>query len=248
MPRMLAALAGGCLAGALHVVTGPDHLAAVAPLAARQAGRAWTTGLRWGIGHGAGSAAICAAAWGCGLFAHAETTAAWSERAVGAILIAIGAWSLWRLRRERASGHPHRHGAIIHVHPHDHRPRPLIDLGAVTLMGTPTVIAADPRAAARVFAEPAHAHRHAPFAIGALHGLAGGSHVVALVPALALPCAQSIGFCVAYVGASIVAMVAFAGGMGLVAQHLAGLRRICLGLQVTLAVIAIATGGWWMLR
>src|SRR4051812_39320480 len=113
---MLAALAGGCLAGALHVVSGPDHLAAVAPLAGRLGSRGWVTGLRWGVGHCAGSAAVCAAAWGLGLFAHAEAASAWSERAVGLVLIAIGAWSLWRMRHEPAASHAHRHGAIAHAH------------------------------------------------------------------------------------------------------------------------------------
>jgi len=45
----------GLLAGAFHVLSGPDHLAAVAPLALSSEGRhAWREGWRWGLGHTAG--------------------------------------------------------------------------------------------------------------------------------------------------------------------------------------------------
>ena len=44
----------GLLAGFVHVLSGPDHLAAIAPYAVRDQRRAWVTGVRWGIGHSAG--------------------------------------------------------------------------------------------------------------------------------------------------------------------------------------------------
>ncbi|HPI87444.1 MAG TPA: hypothetical protein PLR01_13805, partial [Bacteroidales bacterium] len=44
----------GFLAAAVHVVTGPDHLAAVTPLAIENRKKAWNIGLMWGIGHVAG--------------------------------------------------------------------------------------------------------------------------------------------------------------------------------------------------
>ncbi|MBA3686088.1 MAG: hypothetical protein H0W72_12745 [Planctomycetes bacterium] len=242
---MLAALVGGCLAGALHVVSGPDHLAAIAPLAVRRPGRAWSTGLRWGLGHGAGSATICATAWACGLFAQAEIASAWSERAVGLVLIGIGAWSLWRVRSDRRSGHVHTHGAIAHAHAHQHRAAALIDLGGIARAGIPAPVDRT-RLPLTLFPASAHGHRHSPFAIGALHGLAGGSHLVVVVPALALPWPQAAGYCAAFGLASIAAMVAFAGGLGVFADRIAGLQRIHLGLQVVVAFIAIAIGSWWL--
>src|SRR2546426_10826940 len=44
----------GLIAGAVHVWSGPDHLAALAPLAVRRPRRAWVPGMRWGLGHSAG--------------------------------------------------------------------------------------------------------------------------------------------------------------------------------------------------
>lgn len=56
---LLAAGVGGTLAGSLHAVTGPDHLAALLPLSI---GRRWwaacSTGLYWGMGHGIGAALV----------------------------------------------------------------------------------------------------------------------------------------------------------------------------------------------
>ncbi|MEM1417659.1 MAG: hypothetical protein AAGH15_22365, partial [Myxococcota bacterium] len=55
---ILLAAFGGLAAGAVHVLTGPDHLAAVVPLAAqaRQRGerRGFAVGVLWGLGHGLG--------------------------------------------------------------------------------------------------------------------------------------------------------------------------------------------------
>jgi hypothetical protein len=44
----------GLTLGAVQVWMGPDHLAAIAPLAVRRARRAWLPGARWGLGHSAG--------------------------------------------------------------------------------------------------------------------------------------------------------------------------------------------------
>jgi hypothetical protein len=44
----------GTLAAMLHVLSGPDHLAAVAPLAVENRNKTWCIGLFWGLGHLAG--------------------------------------------------------------------------------------------------------------------------------------------------------------------------------------------------
>ncbi|MGO6719233.1 High-affinity nickel transporter, partial [Rhizobium ruizarguesonis] len=59
---LMTLLASGLLAGFVHVVSGPDHLAAIAPYAVDAKARAWRTGIRWGVGHSAGVV-------GVGLFA-----------------------------------------------------------------------------------------------------------------------------------------------------------------------------------
>jgi hypothetical protein len=51
---ILFVVGAGLVAGALHVLSGPDHLAAVAPLAADSTAGRWRAGFSWGIGHTGG--------------------------------------------------------------------------------------------------------------------------------------------------------------------------------------------------
>ncbi len=104
---MLAVLTG-LAAGFFHVLAGPDHLAAVAPLAVSDERAAWRSGLEWGVGHTAGVMLV-----GMLLLAFREllpldALSAWSERAVGAALVALGGWGLWSGRRPH--GHSHVSG------------------------------------------------------------------------------------------------------------------------------------------
>jgi hypothetical protein len=52
----------GALAGIFHVLSGPDHLAAVAPLAAADRERDGWPGWSWGLGHAAGVVTVAVAA------------------------------------------------------------------------------------------------------------------------------------------------------------------------------------------
>ena len=48
---MLTVITGALVSGLVHVLSGPDHLAAVAPLATASRERGWLAGWTWGIGH-----------------------------------------------------------------------------------------------------------------------------------------------------------------------------------------------------
>jgi len=102
---MFPALAGFA-AGLLHVLSGPDHLVAVAPFAAAGGGGQWRAGLRWGLGHTMGVLLI-------GLLMIAfrgvlpiDALSAYSERVVGVVLIGVGVWAFLRARAPRP---PHHH-------------------------------------------------------------------------------------------------------------------------------------------
>ena len=103
-----AALAG-LLAGLTHALAGPDHLSAVAPLVVGERRSGWGTGLLWGIGHSVG-------VWMVGLLALAlrdvlpvERVSSWSERLVGAVLIAVGLWGLRKAFAPRLEKEAHPH-------------------------------------------------------------------------------------------------------------------------------------------
>lgn len=155
------------MASMLHVITGPDHLAAVTPFAIETKRKAWKIGLSWGLGHLAGMLGIGI------LFAlfkeliPVELISNYSEQLVGFVLLGIGAWALFKLfKKEKRHAHLHVHseqGPAIHKHPHDHSH------------------------------EASHHHHHpktlhqtnfASFSIGLLHGLAGISHFLLFLPVL----------------------------------------------------------------
>ncbi len=225
---MLLALIAGCVAGFLHVLSGPDHLAAVAPLAAASRRAAWRDGIRWGAGHSTGVAIIGVLLLGLRGVLPVERFSAWSEFAVGLTLWGIGLWSLRRALSTRLHLHAHDHGGRRHVHFHVHGPE-----GAHA--PAPEVTPHGP-------------HTHAALAVGTLHGLAGSSHFFGVLPALALPGhAQAAAYLVAYGVGTVAAMGLFAQIVGVALGSMArrGLRpyRIALG---GLAMAAMGMGTYWL--
>ncbi|PRQ03874.1 hypothetical protein ENSA5_12430 [Enhygromyxa salina] len=115
---MLAALTG-VLLGCWHVVSGPDHLAAITPLATeseteRDGAR---VGFAWGLGHASGVWLVGLLLLAFGSVIPLELVGAWGERVVGVAIIAVGAWGLWRARGAAEHEHGHEHG---HGHEHEH--------------------------------------------------------------------------------------------------------------------------------
>lgn len=117
---MLAVLFG-LSAGVLHVVLGPDHLAALAPLTLGRSEGALRAGLRWGLGHAASVALLALLAFGLREALPLEALSGWSERLVGLSLVALGCVGLWRLAargepRETPPPSPHTALALGGLH------------------------------------------------------------------------------------------------------------------------------------
>jgi hypothetical protein len=211
-------LLSGAVAGAFHVLSGPDHLAAVAPLAVSAKARAWRQGWTWGLGHTSGVVVVALLALALReMLPPLVTISSWSERIVGAALLAVGTWSV--LRALRVGPAPHVHGGRTHDHTHVQR---------------------GPAWARRL------GHPHASFALGLLHGAAGSSHVFGVIPALALPStAQAFVYLAAFGGGSVAAMAAFAALVGgLRGWGAGGLERALMG---ACGVLALAVGSAWLL-
>ena len=166
---MIAAAVAGLSAGAIHVLAGPDHLAAVAPLAADRDRRPWAAGLLWGLGHAAGVVVVGLAALLLREVLPIESLSHWSERLVGLVLIAIGIWGIRQALRQSVHVHEHQHDGSRHSHVHAHSK------------------AADHAAPHAHGSEAAHVHvqAQAAFGVGILHGLAGSAHFLGILPALA---------------------------------------------------------------
>lgn len=97
----------GLAAGSIHVLSGPDHLAALAPLALRDGIRAPLIGATWGAGHGLAVVVMGALAVFLGPSLDVPLLSSWSEWLVGLLLIGVGLWSLVRAGAIREDTHSH---------------------------------------------------------------------------------------------------------------------------------------------
>jgi len=213
----------GLVAGAVHVWSGPDHLAAIAPLAVRQPRRAWRPGMRWGLGHSAGVALIGLLSLWLRDLLPVEWLSTWGERLVGVMLCGIGLWALRRALQHTVHTHEHEHDGERHVHFHTH--------------GHETHERAE-----------AHHHGHAAFGIGTLHGLAGSSHFLGVLPALAFPTnTQAVTYLIAFGIGTVISMATFSSVLGLVTTKFATASlRVYRGLLAGCAITAFGVGCFWL--
>ena len=108
---MIFSLLAGIFAGVVHVISGPDHLAAVAPLATDESRPQWRAGLTWGLGHTSGVVLIGLLLIAFRSVLPLDAISAYSERLVGAALVALGVWAALRARDF------HRRADRSHTHP-----------------------------------------------------------------------------------------------------------------------------------
>ena len=217
----------GLVAGAIHVVSEPDHLAAVAPFAAESRRKAWDVGLRWGVGHAGGVLFIGLLSLLLRDWLPVAAISSWSERLVGVMLIGIGLWGARRALSGRVHTHEHEHNGATHVHIHTHD-------GATAHTHEHT---------------PEHRHTHAAFAVGTLHGVAGSSHFLGVLPALAFPTmTEAVWYLAAYGVGTVVAMVGFASLVGLSARSLAvSSAQAYRQMMAVCSLAAVVVGGWWLM-
>jgi cytochrome c biogenesis protein CcdA len=93
----------GGLASIIHVLSGPDHLAAVAPFAVNEENSSWRIGLFWGVGHTLGLGLIGILFYFFGSLIPVEFISSQSERIVGVVLIIIGVWVFFKLIKNHSS-------------------------------------------------------------------------------------------------------------------------------------------------
>jgi len=218
------AILSGLLAGAAHVWAGPDHLAAIAPLAVRRPSRPWLPGVRWGLGHSAGVALVGVLALWLRDAIPLQWLSSWGERLVGVMLMGIGFWAVRRAMGTTVHVHEHEHDGDRHRHIHAHSPGHLH--GSLR----------------------AHRHTHAAVGIGMLHGLAGSSHFLGVLPMLAFPTRiQAAGYLAAFALGTVLSMALFSGLMGLAARRCAHRStQVYRGFMSACGVAAMLVGGVWI--
>jgi len=225
-------LLSGVIMSIIHVVSGPDHLAAVTPLAISSKQKSWSIGMIWGLGHVFGMMLL-------GLIflliknqIIIDSISAYGEFLVGLLLIAIGLWALFRLRKYHGGKHghihPHAHGEKVHIHNHQHEN------------------------------QSEHSHEHikthrqnlfSALTIGIVHGIAGLSHLVALLPTLALPTKSgAIFYLIGFGFGTIVAMIAYAFTLGIITHKADEKQKVNLSIYLRLfgGIMALGVGVLWL--
>ncbi len=221
------------LASMFHVISGPDHLAAVTPFALSAKRRAWKIGLAWGLGHLSGMLVIGVLMALFNELIPIEGISNYSEQIVGLVLIGLGL-SVWYkiFNRKKVHKHLHVHAentTVIHTHAHDHS------------------------------TEKAHLHTHsketrqsvmAAFGIGIVHGLAGIAHFLLFLPVLSFETwIDSTYYIAGFSVGIIIAMTAYALVVGKISSLSRGGHNNTFfkGVQFTAGLFAIIIGLYWLL-
>lgn len=226
-------LTAGLVAAILHVLAGPDHLAAVLPFAIESKKKAWKVGLFWGIGHLLGMLLIGVLFMLFKDLIPVESISEHSEQLVGLVLIGIGVWSIIRIfKTQKKHKHIHVHTEsepVIHEHSHDHAH------------------------------EVTHEHKHpeqakqstiASLGIGLLHGLAGVAHFLLFLPILGFESEMdSVLYILGFALGTVIAMVAFAFviGRATALSNTSHNPAFFNGIRLAGGLIAIVVGVYWTL-
>ncbi len=230
----------GIVASSLHVITGPDHLAAVTPLAIENKKRSWRVGLFWGLGHILGMLLIGVLFMLFKEFIPIEAISEYSEQIVGIVLVGIGVWAIFKVWHKKVSSHKHPHyheepEPHVHIHAHPHEEGHTHQEQKV------------------------HTHKHskvvrqnniAALGVGTLHGFAGVSHLILLLPTLALPSTlDSVMYLSGFAIGTLVAMIAYAGILGYIGQRSSKARdpKVFTIVRIIGGLIAIGIGVFWFL-
>ncbi len=214
---MLIGIFTGFAAGALHVVSGADHMVAMAPSAIREPRVALKDGLAWGVGHSVGVLILSMLGILAKDLINIEMMSSYAEFLVGISLLVVGVLAIRTSLRVNIHMHQHMHGAEKpHKHFHFH------SLGN-KLHGS---------------------HTHAATGLGVLHGFAGASHLVAIIPALALPFVGALAYLFAYLLGSVFAMGCVVLGISFAAKK--ANKMFYPFLMRSIGGLSIAIGIFWL--
>lgn len=90
----------GLLLGMVHVLTGPDHLSALAAMAAGGSWKAFALGIRWGCGHSLGLLIMTGIFFAAGQTIDLDAVGGYLNYVVGVFMIALGIWTAKGIRQK----------------------------------------------------------------------------------------------------------------------------------------------------
>jgi len=242
--------------GFLHALE-VDHMVAVTTFVTGRPSLAGAArfGFRWGVGH-----SLAVLLLGGGLLL---TGLSWPQRfeavgegLVGVMLVGLGIWAIRSSRRLHLHP-PEEHGDHAHLHLHG-------GAGAAHHHHGPPAAAPHEHRKDHHHHEHAGRHEHPGVAargagagptlgitlVGLLHGLAGTSAVVALIPVTLID-RRDVGFAyLAAFGVGVTTGMVVYATLAAYAMRQAAARSVVWGQRMALAVgvAGILVGGWWVVR
>ena len=253
-------LFAGIIAAMLHVISGPDHLAAVTPFAIESKKKAWKVGLFWGIGHLMGMLSIGVLFLAFKELIPIEKISLHSEKFVGIILMGLALWIFYKIfKNEKGHNHTHVHTEgypLIHEHPHSHD-----EVGPIMIK--PSRFRSDvtftiPKRPHIHQAEISHTHNNAnlkqgiiaSLTVGFIHGLAGVAHFLLFLPVIGFTSKlDSTKYIVGFGIGTLLAMISFAVVIGSVASFSNQKQNgtFFKGLRMAGGLFAFVIGIYWFM-
>jgi len=180
---MQAVILTGIVAGFVHVVSGADHLIAMVPAAINNPQKALKNSFSWGLGHSSGVLLLAFLAILIKDITPLNKFSSIAEFLVGISLLIVGLFAIKNSFQLSIHSHSHKHeNGIAHRHFHLH---------------------------VKEQKNNNNKHSHALTGLGLLHGIAGGSHFLAVLPALALPLTSACLYLISYLIGSLISMNLF---------------------------------------
>ena len=153
------AIPKGLYAGIFHVLTGADHLVAMAPSSVTRPNKALRNGLSWGLGHSSGVILLSILVIYIRDIIPLDRFSSFAEFLVGISLLVIAVIAIKNSTNLGIHSHVHEHNnGISHKHLHYHKNKDLHNNNSHALTG-----------------------------LGLLHGIAGGSHLIPLIFVMTIP-------------------------------------------------------------
>ncbi len=226
----------GITAAIVHVLSGPDHLAAVTPIVFDTKKKHWQIGLAWGTGHVIGMLLIGGLFYWFKEYIPVEKISAYGEKFVGIILIGIGLWAFYRVGHDRKHHvHPHKHkegsNEYMHIHEHQHSGEDH---------------------------NTDHAHTHKKTAkqnnimalfVGVIHGFAGISHFLLMLPVLGYETkTESVQYIVGFGIGIVTAMVIYTMIIGRLnkMERFSKSKKLLSNLRFYGGLAAVVVGVFWL--
>ena len=218
-----------------HVLSGPDHLAAVTPFSFEEKKKSWKIGLFWGLGHLTGMLLIGLLFLVFKEFFNLERFSGYSEFMVGFILTGIGIWAIYKaLKHINRRKIPHIHEntkPFIHIHAdgithHEHHHSPEKNKSEKKITNTLSA-----------------------FVVGTIHGFAGIAHFILFLPVLGFSSAsQIITYIIGFGFGTVFAMVSYTYILSKITDLLKAevIDKRMKYLRILSGILAIVIGLYWI--